>query len=61
MAINAWAVAVLRYSFGVLDWKKEKQIAMDRMTRKVLTIHGALHPKSDVDKVMCQGVMEEGI
>ena len=24
---------------------------MDRMTRKVMTIHGALHPKSDVDRV----------
>ena len=51
LAINAWAVAVLRYSFGELDWKKEELTAMDRMTRKVMTIHGALHPKSDVDRV----------
>ena len=51
LAINAWAVAVLRYSFGVLDWKKEELTAMDRMTRKVMAIHGALHPKSDVDRV----------
>ena len=51
LAINAWAVAVLRYSVGALDWKKEEQIAMDRVTRKALKIHGALHPKSDVDRV----------
>ena len=51
LAINTWAVAVLRYSFGVLDWKKEELTAMDRMTRKVMTMHGALHPKSDVDRV----------
>jgi len=51
LAINAWAVAVLRYSFGELDWKKEELTAMDRLTRKVMTIHGALHPKSDVDRV----------
>ena len=41
----------LRYSFGVLDWKKEELKAMDRMTRKVMTIHGALYPKSDGDRV----------
>ena len=51
LAINSWAVAVLRYSFGVLDWKKEELTAIDRMTRKVMTMHGALHPKSDVDRV----------
>ena len=24
LVINAWTVAALRYSFGVLDWKKKK-------------------------------------
>ena len=51
MAINTWAVAVLRYSFGVLDWRKDELRAMDRMTRKIMMMHGALHPKSDVDRV----------
>ena len=51
LAINAWAVVALRYSFEVLDWKNEELTAMDRMTRKGMTIHGALHPKSDVDRV----------
>ena len=51
LAINTWAVALLKYSFGALDWKREELTAMDRMTRKVMTIHGSLHPKSDVDRV----------
>ena len=51
MAINTRAVAVLRYSFGVLDWRKDELREMDRMTRKIMTMHGALHPKSDVDRV----------
>ena len=42
LAINSWAV---------LNWKKEELTAMDRMTRKVMTMYGALHPKSDVDRV----------
>ena len=44
-------VAVVRYSFGVLDWRKDELRALDRMTRKIMTMHGALHPKSDVDRV----------
>ena len=51
MAISAWAVAVLRYSFEVLDWRKDELRTMDRMTRDIMTMHGALHPKSDVDRV----------
>ena len=51
LAINTWAIAVLRYSFGMLHWKKEELTVMDRMTRKGMTMHQALHPKSDVDRV----------
>ena len=51
LAIDTLAVAVLRYSFGVLDWRNDKLRAMDRMTRKIMTMHRALHPKSDVDGV----------
>ena len=44
----------------MLDWKKEELTAMDRMTRNVLKMHGALHPKSDADRVYvsrCNGGM----
>ena len=50
-AINTWAVAILRYGGGILDWKTEELKAMDRRSRKFLTMYGALHPKSDVDRL----------
>ena len=48
-AINTWAVSVLRYGVGIIGWTKEELKALDRTTRKVLTMNGAFHPKSDVD------------
>lgn len=50
-AINTWAVAILRYGGGILDWKTEELKAMDRRSRKFLAMYGALHPKSDVDRL----------
>ena len=51
MAVNTWAVAVLRYSAGAIDWKNEELKELDRKTRKTMSLYGALHPKSDVDKL----------
>ena len=48
MAVNTWAVAVLRYGAGVLKWTTEE---LDRKTRKVMTMHGALHPRSDINRL----------
>jgi hypothetical protein len=50
-AIGALAVPVLRYSFGIINWHQEKLQKLDRKTRKLLTIHGQDHPKTDVDHV----------
>ena len=50
-AINAWAVAVFRYGAGILQWKESELKDMDRKSRKTMTIYGALHPKSDVDRL----------
>ncbi|CAB3982989.1 Hypothetical predicted protein [Paramuricea clavata] len=47
MAMNTWAVALLRYGAGVLKWTKDEIAAMDRKTRKLMTLYGALHPRSD--------------
>jgi hypothetical protein len=49
-AIGALAVAVLRYSFGIIDWHQEELRKLDRKTRKLLTTHGQHHPKADVDR-----------
>ena len=50
-AIKTRAVSVLRYGAGIIRWKKEELKTLDTMTRKVLTINGDFHPKSDVDRL----------
>ena len=47
--VNTWAVSLLRYSAAIVSWRKSELQAIDRKTRKLFTIYGALHPKSDVD------------
>ena len=49
--VNAWAVSLLRYSAAFLSRRKNELQAIDSKTRKLFTIHGALHPKSDVDRL----------
>jgi hypothetical protein len=44
MAMNTWAVALLRYGAGVWKWTKDEIAAIDRKTRKLMTMYGALHP-----------------
>ena len=51
MAMNTWAVALLRYGAGVLKWRKDEVAAMDSKTRKLMTMYGALHPKSDIHRL----------
>ena len=50
-AINTWAVPVIRYGAGILDWTQEELQKLDRKTRKILTGSGAHHPRSDVDRL----------
>ncbi|XP_063599498.1 uncharacterized protein LOC134775819 [Penaeus indicus] len=50
-AINSRAVAVVRYSAGIVKWTKEEMRKMDRKTRKFLTINRCLHPQADVDRL----------
>ena len=50
-AIGSLAVPVLRYSFGIVDWRQEELQKLDRKTRKLLTIHGQHHPRADVDRL----------
>ena len=47
--VNTWAVSLLRYSAAFVSWKKSELQAIDRKNRKLFTIYGALHLKSDVD------------
>ena len=50
-AINSWAVALLRYGAAIINWKVDELKIMDRITRKTLTMYGALHPKSDIGRL----------
>ena len=50
-AITTLAVPVIQYSFGIIKWTLAEIRKLDRQTRKMLTMHGALHPKADVDRL----------
>ena len=47
--MNTWAVSVLRYGAGIINWSEEELENMDRKTRKRMTIYGMLHPRAGVD------------
>ena len=49
--VNTWAVSQLTYSAAFVSRRKSELQAIDRKTRKLFTIYGALHPKSDVDRL----------
>ena len=49
--INAWAIGIVRYTAGVLNWGVTELKKMDVKTRKTMTLHGAFHRNSDVDRL----------
>ena len=51
MAVDTWAVPVIRHDTRILKWNTDELKSLDRKTRTFMTIHGALHPKSDIDRV----------
>jgi len=50
-AIGALAVPVLRYSFGIINWRIEEIKQIDRKTRKMLTMYKMHCPKADIDRL----------
>ena len=50
-AINTWTVAAGRYSAGILNWTAEELNAMDRKTRKLMTMSDASHLWVEVDRL----------
>ena len=49
--INAWAVGVIRYSAGILDWTCNELRKLDSKTRKILTMAGAFNRKSSTVRI----------
>ena len=43
--INAWAIGVVRYSAGIIDWTEVDLKKMDVKTRKTLSMAGAFHTR----------------
>ena len=41
----------MRHGAGILRWNTDELKSFDRRTRKSMTMHEALHPKSDVDRI----------
>jgi hypothetical protein len=50
-AVNVWAVSVVRYTAGVLDWSALDLKDMDIKTRKLLTLNGAFNMRSNKDRL----------
>ena len=49
--INTWAVTRVRYSRPFQKWTREELKQMNQRTRKLMTMHGALIPRDDVDRL----------
>ena len=45
MAANTWAVAILRYSAGLVGWKTNELKVLDRKTRKMMSPYAHCTPK----------------
>ena len=48
--IHTWAVSLVRYSGPFPKWTRDELKQMDQRTRKLITMHRALHPRDDVDR-----------
>ena len=49
--IYSWAVPLVRYSGPFLKWPSDELKQMDQRKRKLMTMHKALHPRDDVDRL----------
>ena len=48
---NAWVVSLLKYSSAFIDCNCAELTQLDRRTRKLMTMHNVLHPKSNADRL----------
>ena len=49
--VNVWAVSVVRYTAGILEWSDRELRQMDIKTRKILAMFGVFHIGSSVDRL----------
>ena len=48
--MNTRTVLVVGYSGPFLKWTREELKQMEQRTRKLITMHKALHPRDDIDR-----------
>ena len=49
--INTWAVTIVRQSGPFLRWTRDELQQMDQRARKLMTMHKALHPRDDINRI----------
>ena len=48
---NCFAVAIFRPTVGIIDWTRDDIRNLDKRTRKIMTMAGSLHIRSDADRL----------
>lgn len=46
-------------STGIVNWTKDEKGILDRKTRKIITMHRALHPKANVIRLYMKERLEK--
>ena len=54
VAYNAFTVPIIAQTVGILNWTKKEICNLDIATRKILTMAGAFHGASNVDRLYVQ-------
>ena len=49
--VNSWVIGVVRYSAGIFDWRKDELVFMDRKTRKMMAMKGAMKCRGAVERL----------
>ena len=50
-AIKTWAVSLVRYSAGIVEWTQEELDQLDKKTRKSMCMNRMLHPRVNVSRL----------
>ncbi|KAJ8039802.1 Retrovirus-related Pol polyprotein from type-2 retrotransposable element R2DM [Holothuria leucospilota] len=50
-ALNTYAMPVISFTAGIIEWTRTEMADLDRRTRKLLNIYRGLHPRADVHRL----------
>ena len=53
-SINTWAVSLVRYRAGVIEWTQQELENIDRRTRNMMHLYSEIHPRAEVDRLYVQ-------